>query len=712
MASTKMSDAAALLEAGIETMAADPTSGFQPAPTPANDAERVAKLHSLGIIGSCTSEERYDHITKLMTQIFNMPISVISLIDEELHFSKSAAGMACGPRVPRKQTFCAWALTSEKPEVLVVKDASKEDKFKEHPMVCCDNSLRFYAGAPLVTTDGYRLGTLCVLDSVPHPEFSDGQAATLRNFAEMVVREIERDQLQASVIQSTASGGPVPLAQSQRYSSRLSVEFTELDSGELRRMRAIDALTEAVALVDVGEGWRVLYGNQGYKKFFPDSPSAEEESFTLWDRVDVAGMTGAQLCARYSEVTAAKGTFSISGVTHGTGRSVACRCKPVDEAMDVNALDTLIPSRCKPGTSEMDERRLYLVTMIDDTTPVQPAANSSETQRQSALQSVRSGSGRGMGSRAMPSSKPPFVDVRLGKVLGEGGYGKVYRGLWDGAMVAVKIMLHGPPRGEESSEALEAVLSCNISHPNLVQSFKFAQRPSGKVLEDGEEEWETWIVQEFCGLGNLQQMCDRGEFTDEAGGVKDVAAILSVCREVAGGMAHMHGRSIVHGDLSANNVMLLPRRDAHKGFTAKVGDFGLSQVVTTEAKVSKFGTVTHMPPELLRDGRLSPAADVYSFGVVVWQMVTGKRPFDGLRVPQIIARVLEQGHKFEFPEGTHAGIKELAERCMAREPEDRPAFSEILATIISMQKCERSKRRSKDANERAAASPAPADQSA
>jgi len=170
--------------------------------------------------------------------------------------------------------------------------------------------------------------------------------------------------------------------------------------------------------------------------------------------------------------------------------------------------------------------------------------------------------------------------------------------------------------------------------------------------------------------------------------VPDEALILQVSLEIASAMSHLHHLGILHSDLNGNNVLLTKPVHGGEGFTVKVSDFGLSRVQSENKSVETetFGTVTHMPPELLCEGRLSKAADVYAFGVLMWELVTGKRPYAGLRHPQIIAQKMKDlpQYRLQWPMGANKTIKAIAQQCLLSDPHQRPSFDTLVARLLPL----------------------------
>ncbi len=157
------------------------------APFPKNEEARLAELDSLNILDSLP-EEAYDAITLLAAQICDVPIALISLIDSDRQWFKSRVGVDVS-ETPREQAFCGYAIL-EPDEMLVVRDAAEDYRFADNPLVAKAPSIRFYAGVPLVTSNGSALGTLCVIDREPRL-LTDDQEQALRALSTQVMALLE-----------------------------------------------------------------------------------------------------------------------------------------------------------------------------------------------------------------------------------------------------------------------------------------------------------------------------------------------------------------------------------------------------------------------------------------------------------------------------------------------------------------------------------------
>lgn len=150
------------------------------------ERDRLDALKSYEILDS-EAEEEFDDFTALASEICGAPISLISLVDANRQWFKSKVGLEVN-ELPRDVAFCAHAIQGD--ELLEVPDAFEDHRFRENPLVTGDPNIRFYAGAPLVTPEGYRLGSLCVIDRVPR-ELNPSQREALARLGRQVVTLLE-----------------------------------------------------------------------------------------------------------------------------------------------------------------------------------------------------------------------------------------------------------------------------------------------------------------------------------------------------------------------------------------------------------------------------------------------------------------------------------------------------------------------------------------
>jgi hypothetical protein len=153
---------------------------------PENDTQRLAALRQYEILYT-PAEEAFDRITRIIAQVFDTPMSFLSLVDEDTVFYKSQVGPFGKWQVNRKDSLCSLTILSREP--LIIEDASLESCFKDNPFVQAEGGIKFYAGVPLITPDGYMIGALCVVDTKQRT-FSAKDTLLLTEFAEMVMCEI------------------------------------------------------------------------------------------------------------------------------------------------------------------------------------------------------------------------------------------------------------------------------------------------------------------------------------------------------------------------------------------------------------------------------------------------------------------------------------------------------------------------------------------
>jgi GAF domain-containing protein len=153
---------------------------------PANEPERLKALHGFPY-SSGKKIPALDHIAQVAIQHFKVPIALVSLVDETEQCFVGSQGVSLLTS-PRNQAFCRYTIMSD--EVLVVEDATIDERFATNPLVTGEPYIRFYAGAPLRLDDGIRLGTVCVVDHVPR-QFTFGQKIVLRQLATIAMSELK-----------------------------------------------------------------------------------------------------------------------------------------------------------------------------------------------------------------------------------------------------------------------------------------------------------------------------------------------------------------------------------------------------------------------------------------------------------------------------------------------------------------------------------------
>ncbi len=156
------------------------------APLPENEAERLDALYQFEVLDT-KAEKAFDDLTRLAIYICKTPIALITLLDSDRQWFKSKVGVSQF-ETARDISFCAHAILQT--DSLVVPDALLDERFKDNPVVTSEPHVRFYAGSPLTTTEGYKLGTLCVIDSVPR-ELSEGQIAALKTLSYQAMTQLE-----------------------------------------------------------------------------------------------------------------------------------------------------------------------------------------------------------------------------------------------------------------------------------------------------------------------------------------------------------------------------------------------------------------------------------------------------------------------------------------------------------------------------------------
>jgi serine/threonine protein kinase/formylglycine-generating enzyme required for sulfatase activity len=273
--------------------------------------------------------------------------------------------------------------------------------------------------------------------------------------------------------------------------------------------------------------------------------------------------------------------------------------------------------------------------------------------------------------RMRPVSETPtqIGDYRILRELGRGGMGVVYEAMSEtlGRKVALKVLLSGTGATEHDRARflVEAKAASKLRHPNVV-----------RVLEYRQEGTETFLAMDMIDGTSLQkQVEDDGHFDDRKS--------AEICLKMAEAIAHAHEQGILHRDIKPHNVLL----DATQGGEPMITDFGLAKLLedqgvslTADGPVM-MGTPGYMPPEQAGAGyEIDRRADVYSLGATLYYMLTGRPPFQGKSMPQVLMAVVR---KRPVPpskrrEGVAAALETICLKCLEKDPQDRYPSAQAL----------------------------------
>jgi GAF domain-containing protein len=170
----------------VEEPIAQTVSKVDPSLLPEDEAQRMEAVSRYEILDT-PRDGTFDRITFLASKIFEVPISTVTIVDSDRIWFKSAIGLEAD-QIDRDPGLCASAILGDEP--WIVEDAKNDPRTLQNPLVLGDLGLRFYAGVPLVTGDGFKLGMLNIIDQQPR-ELSEDELAILQELSKIVVDELE-----------------------------------------------------------------------------------------------------------------------------------------------------------------------------------------------------------------------------------------------------------------------------------------------------------------------------------------------------------------------------------------------------------------------------------------------------------------------------------------------------------------------------------------
>ncbi|XP_031265450.1 serine/threonine-protein kinase STY46-like [Pistacia vera] len=241
--------------------------------------------------------------------------------------------------------------------------------------------------------------------------------------------------------------------------------------------------------------------------------------------------------------------------------------------------------------------------------------------------------------------------------IASGSYGDLYKGTFYSQDVAIKVLtVEHLNENMQKEFAQEVYIMRKVRHKNVVQFIGACSRPP-----------KLCIVTEFMSGGSMYDFLQK-----QKGGFK-LPSLLRIAIDVSMGMNYLHQNNIIHRDLKAANLLM------DENGVVKIADFGVARVqVQSGVMTAETGTYRWMAPEVIEHKPYDHKADVFSFGVVLWELLTGKLPYEDLTPLQAAVGVVQKGLRPQIPRHTHPEFIELLEGCWQQDPSLRPEFPEIV----------------------------------
>ncbi|KAL6991214.1 mitogen-activated protein kinase kinase kinase [Sarracenia purpurea var. burkii] len=254
-----------------------------------------------------------------------------------------------------------------------------------------------------------------------------------------------------------------------------------------------------------------------------------------------------------------------------------------------------------------------------------------------------------------------FSEMTVGTRVGIGFFGEVFRGIWNGTDVAIKVFLEQDLTVENVEDFCNEIsILSRLRHPNVILFLGACTKPP-----------QLSMVTEYMERGSLYHLI---HVTGQKKGLSWRRRLKMLC-DICRGLMCIHRMKIAHRDLKSANCLV----DKH--WTVKICDFGLSRALTTAPMIdaSSAGTPEWMAPELIRNEPFTEKCDIFSLGVIIWELCTLNRPWDGIPSSQVVYAVANDGLRLEIPEGP---LGNIISDCWA-EPDERPSCEEILSRLLN-----------------------------
>ncbi|KEH39299.1 MAP kinase kinase kinase-like protein [Medicago truncatula] len=256
-----------------------------------------------------------------------------------------------------------------------------------------------------------------------------------------------------------------------------------------------------------------------------------------------------------------------------------------------------------------------------------------------------------------------FSELTVGTRVGIGFFGEVFRGIWNGTDVAIKVFLEQDLTAENMEDFCNEIsILSRLRHPNVILFLGACTKPP-----------RLSMVTEYMEMGSLYYLIHLSGQKKRLSWRRRLKMLRDICR----GLMCIHRMKIVHRDLKSANCLV------NKHWTVKICDFGLSRIMLDPPirDSSSAGTPEWMAPELIRNEPFDEKCDIFSLGVIMWELCTLNRPWEGVPPERVVYSVAHEGSRMEIPEGP---LGRLISDCWA-DAHERPSCDEILSRLVDME---------------------------
>ncbi|KAH7577581.1 hypothetical protein ACOSP7_001470 [Xanthoceras sorbifolium] len=279
------------------------------------------------------------------------------------------------------------------------------------------------------------------------------------------------------------------------------------------------------------------------------------------------------------------------------------------------------------------------------------------------------------------------LDIR--HELARGTYGTVYRGLYDGQDVAVKVLDWGEDGMATAAETAalrtsfrqEVAVWQKLDHPNVTKfigasmgtsNLKIPSKSDTSDYHNSLPSRACCVVVEYLPGGTLKKYLIRNRRKKLA-----IKVVIQLALDLSRGLSYLHSKKIVHRDVKTENMLL----DAQR--TLKIADFGVARVEAQNPRdmTGETGTLGYMAPEVLDGKPYNRKCDVYSFGICLWEIYCCDMPYSDLSFAEVSSAVVRQNLRPDIPRCCPNALASIMRKCWDANPEKRPDMDEVVRLL-------------------------------